>query len=405
MDRRVRARRESLARNGNFALLWVGQFVSQLGDRLAMVALPWLVYRTTGSALSTGVAFALYTLPYVLFGAVGGVLIDRLDKRLVMVASDVARVGLVMLVPLAAERSLAAVYVLSFLIASAAVFFDPCKLAILPDLVPREKLMRANSLLATGENLTEILGYTAAGFTLAYISTTNAFRIDAATFAVSAATLALIRYRAPVRAAAEQAVHSFRHELREGFTFLLHHRGLLTNTVMVVGCVAGLGASYPLAFLLAVNVFDAGTAAFGVFEGMVGLGYLVGSLALAALAHRVPQGRAMVAGLALMGASLALVAAAGGVWVACVPFAILGVANAAALIAIDTYLQNVVPEHLRGRVFGTRFTLTQGVYAAGVLAGGALATVVDVRTLFIVCGLLIAVPALAGLFVREIRDA
>lgn len=399
------ARRASLARNGNFALLWTGQFVSQLGDRLAMVALPWLVYRATGSALSTGIAFALYTLPYVLFGAVAGVLIDRLDKRLVMIASDLARVALVMLVPLAAGRSLWAVYVLSFLIASAAVFFDPSKLAIVPDLVPREKLLRANSLLATGENLTEILGYTVAGFTLAYISTTNAFRIDAATFAVSAASLALIRYRAPVRAVTERTARSFRHELGEGFAFLRHHRGLLTNTIMVVGCVAGLGASYPLAFLLAVDVFDAGTAAFGLFEGMVGLGYLIGSLALAALAQRVPQGRVMVAGLMLMGASLSLVAAAGGVWIACVPFAVLGVANAAALIAIDTYLQNVVPEHLRGRVFGTRFTLTQGVYALGVLAGGALATVADVRVLFIVCGLLIAVPALAGLFVREIRDA
>ena len=163
-----------------------------------MVALPWLVYRATGSALSTGIAFALYTLPYVLFGAVAGVLIDRLDKRLVMIVSDVARVGLVMLVPLAAQTSIVAVYGLSFLIASAAVFFDPCKLAILPDLVPREKLMRANSLLATGENLTEIVGYAVAGFILASISTTSAFRIDAATFAVSAASLALIRYRAPV---------------------------------------------------------------------------------------------------------------------------------------------------------------------------------------------------------------
>jgi DHA3 family macrolide efflux protein-like MFS transporter len=161
-------------------LLWTGQFISQLGDRLAMVALPWLVYKSTGSALSTGVVFALYTLPYVLFGAFAGVLIDRFDKRLVMIASDVARVALVMLVPVAAAWSLPAVYALSFLIASAAVFFDPCKLAILPDLVSRDRLLRANSLLATGENLTEIVGYTLAGLTLAYISTTSAFRIDAA---------------------------------------------------------------------------------------------------------------------------------------------------------------------------------------------------------------------------------
>ena len=68
----------SLTHNRNFWLLWVGQFISQMGDRLAMVAFPWLVYRSTGSALSTGAVLALYTLPYVLFGAFAGVLMDRL---------------------------------------------------------------------------------------------------------------------------------------------------------------------------------------------------------------------------------------------------------------------------------------------------------------------------------------
>ena len=82
-----------------------------------------------------------------------------------------------------------------------------------------------------------------------------------------------------------------------------------------------------------------------------------------------------------------------------------GIANAVALIAVDTYLQEVVPERLRGRVWGTRFTLTQGTYAISVLAGGALAGVFDVRALFIVSGVLIALPAIAGLFVREIREA
>ncbi len=394
-----------LARNGSFLLLWAGQFVSQLGDRLAMVALPWLVYTSTGSALSTGVVFALYTLPYVLFGTVAGVLIDRFDKRRVMILSDLARTGLALLVPVAADVSLPAVYVLSFLISSAAVFFDPCKLAILPDLVSRDRLLRANSLLATGENITEIVGYAAAGFLLAAISTTTAFRVDAVTFAVSAASLALIRYRRPARAAAGKAARSFGRELREGFRFLARHRGLSMNTIMVVGCAAGLAMSQPLAFLFAVRVLDAGTQAFGLFEAVIALGYLVGSLALAALAARAHHGRLMVGGLVVMGASLSLVAAAGGVAVACVPFALLGLANAAALIAIDTYLQEVVPEQLRGRVFGTRFTITQGTYALFVLVGGALATVADVRALLIVSGLLIAVPALAGLFVREVREA
>jgi DHA3 family macrolide efflux protein-like MFS transporter len=396
---------KSLARNSGFLLLWVGQFVSQMGDRLAMVAFPWLVYSSTGSALGTGAVFALYTLPYVLFGAFAGVVIDRFNKRAVMIAADIVRGGLVLLVPFAATRSLAAVYVLSFVVASASVFFDPCKLAILPDLVAKDRLMRANSLLAVGENLTEIVGYALAGFILAYVSTATAFRIDAVTFAVSAAALMLMRYQAPVRAAAEHAASSFWRELREGLSFLRHHHALLMNTLMVVAFVAGLGASYPLTFLLAVNVLDAGTQAFGVFEAVIGIGYLVGSLALATLATRIPKGLAMAVGWTAMGVSLVLVAVTTGVWQACIPFAVLGLANAVALIALDTWLQDVIPENLRGRVFGARFTLTQGTYALSVLVGGALAGVFDVRALLIVAGVLMAIPGIAALFVRDIRNA
>jgi MFS family permease len=126
---------------------------------------------------------------------------------------------------------------------------------------------------------------------------------------------------------------------------------------------------------------------------------------MVALARRIPKGYAITIGFAAMGASLMLVAATTGVWQACVPFAVFGLANAAFLIAVDTYLQQAVPEPLRGRVFGARFTLTQGTYAISVLIGGALAGVFDVRALFIVAGALIAIPAIAGLFVRDIREA
>ena len=87
------------------------------------------------------------------------------------------------------------------------------------------------------------------------------------------------------------------------------------------------------------------------------------------------------------------------------PFAIFGIANAVVLIAVDTYLQQVVPNGMRGRVLGTRFTLTQGTYAVSVLVGGALAGVVDVRILFVVAGAIVAVSALVGLLTREVREA
>ena len=394
----------SLARNRSYLLLLAGQVISQMGDRLAMVAFPWLIYARTGSTLGTGVILALYTLPYVLFGAFAGVLIDRFNKRSVMVIADVLRAGLIALVPIAASWSLPAVYLLSFLMATVSVFFEPTKLTILPEIVAPDRLLRANSLLTTGDNLTEVLGYGLAGAILAALPITTAFRIDAATFLVSALALMLMRYQAPARAA-QRAARSFGRELREGMDYLRHHRGMLANTVMVLGAAAGLGASYPLTFFLAVDVLDGGVKAFGIFEAAIGVGFLLGSITVALVATRLRKGLAMTMGLAIMGAALVTLAVAPTVWLATLPFLIVGLANSVVLIAVDTYVQMVVPKELLGRVWGARFALTQGAYAVSVIAAGALAGVFDVRVLFVAAGVLVAVPGIVALFVRQIRDA
>jgi len=363
------------------------------------------VLRATGSTLETGAVFALYSLPYVLFGAFAGVIVDRFNKRWLMIAVDLVRAVLVLAVPLVATRSMPAVFALSFAIATGGVFFEPAKLAMLPEIVAPGRLLRANSLFATSENLTEILGWAFAGVLLASVSTSVAFRLDALTFGVSAAALLAMRYRAPVRTAAEHAARAFWSELREGFRFLARDRGLRANTIMILVCVAGLGAAYPLTFFFAVKVLGGGAGAFGALEATVGAGFFIGSLALVALASRVRKGRVMIAGLAVMGLCLALVATTGSVVGAAVPFAIFGIANAVVLIAVDTYLQQVVPNGMRGRVLGTRFTLTQGMYAVSVLVGGALAGVIDVRILFVVVGAIVAASGLVGLLTREVRDA
>jgi MFS family permease len=392
-----------LGRNRNYLLLWTGQFVSQMGDRLAMVAFPWLIYSRTGSEVGTGAIFALYTLPYVLFGVFAGVVIDRVNKRRLMVSTDVLRAGLIALVPVAAAWSLPAVYVLSFLTASASVFFEPTKLAILPEIVPRDKLLRANSLLATGDNLTEVLGYGLAGVIVAVFGT-RAFHIDAATFLISAFALLLMRYHAPSRAM-RRVARSLDRDIREGMSYLRRHRGLRANTLMVLAAAVGLGAAWSLTFFLAFQVFDGGPEVFGIFEATIGAGYLAGSIGVAMAATRLPKGVAMSVGLAIMGAAMVTVAVAPTVWLATMPFLIVGVANAVVLIAIDTYVQEVVPQDVLGRVLGARFALTQGTFAVSVLVGGALAGVFEVRALFIVAGVLVAVPGIIALFVHEIRDA
>lgn len=386
-------------------LLWTGQFVSQMGDRLAMVGLPWLVYEGTRSTLGTGLVFALYTLPYVLFGAFGGVAIDRFNKRWLMVAADVARAALIALVPVAAAWSTGLVFALAFLVATAGVLFEPAKLAILPDLVEESRLLRANSFISIAENVTEIVGYSVAGLVLAYIPVKSALNFDAATFVASALALSSMRYSHSHSVMRPAQVQSIVADVKEGIIFLRRHRGLLVNTIMVCASAAGVGAAYPLSFFLSVSVFNEGTKGFGLFAAITGAGFLGGSLVLAAMAERVRKGWAMTLGLLAMGLSLTAVAFTTAIWQACIAFAVFGLANAWALISIDTYLQSVVPEALRGRVFGVRFTLTQGVYALSVLAGGALLAFAGVDSLFVLAGVTISVPAILGVLARDIRNA
>jgi MFS family permease len=125
---------------------------------------------------------------------------------------------------------------------------------------------------------------------------------------------------------------------------------------------------------------------------------------LGVLGKHLRKGLAITIGLMVMGVCYSLPWFLHALPLVLADFAVLGVANAAVLISIDTYVQSVVPDRLRGRVWGVRFTLTQGVYAAGVLVAGALAATVALGPLFGLCGLIVFVPALAGLFVPAVRD-
>jgi MFS family permease len=125
---------------------------------------------------------------------------------------------------------------------------------------------------------------------------------------------------------------------------------------------------------------------------------------MAALGSRVRKGVAMTAGLVIMGGGFTSVAICTSLALVVVPIFVAGAANAAVLVSIDTYFQQTVPESLRGRLWGTRFTITQSVYAASVLGASALAAVFPVAPLFIVAGLITAVPGLVGLFVPRVRN-
>src|SRR5688572_20908454 len=281
-----------LALDGSFVALWTGQLVSALGDRIHQVALAFVVYDATSSAIAVGAIFLVATLPNLLFGPIAGTLVDRWAHREVMIVSDLLRAGLVLLIPLAAVTNLALAYPLVFLVTTVSIFFRPAKGAILPRLVASEDLVAANSALWVGETFADIGGYVIAGLFVALLADQLplAFWIDSVTYVGSALLIASIAVTPAMKASAvmvesvgvamagvagragrlRRTLASVRTELLEGWRFLRREPVLLANTLQATAGQFMLGIFLALTPVYAAEVIDRGVVsdieAYGFLE-------------------------------------------------------------------------------------------------------------------------------------------
>src|SRR5215203_3682963 len=205
---------DHLLKNARFLRLWIGQGTSFLGDAVSMVALVVLVVQVTGSASAVGGALVARLLP-ALASPLAGVLADRLDRRLILVASDLARAGLVV------GLVLATIYVLVFLLGLARTLFNPTVRAAFPSVVGGGDLTRANALITGTFSVSETAGPALGGVLVATVGVDAAFVLDAATYLISAAMLSLIPLPRPER---EEQEAGFGEDLRSGFAYLARSR-------------------------------------------------------------------------------------------------------------------------------------------------------------------------------------
>src|SRR5215218_3056544 len=208
---------DPLLKNARFLRLWIGQGTSFLGDAVSMVALVVLVVQVTGSASAVGGALVARLLP-ALASPLAGVLADRLDRRLILVASDLARAGLV--VGLVFATNLATIYVLVFLLGLARTLFNPTVRAAFPSVVGGGDLTRANALISGTFSVSETAGPALGGVLVATVGVDAAFVLDAATYLISAAMLSLI----PLTRPQMEDDAGFARELKAGFGYLAASR-------------------------------------------------------------------------------------------------------------------------------------------------------------------------------------
>jgi MFS transporter, DHA3 family, macrolide efflux protein len=408
-----------LASDARYSAFWVGQTISTFGDRLNQIALAALVLARTQSALLSGLVLVISMVPNLLLGPIAGTLVDRWDQKRLMVASDLLRALLVVLLPVAVMGPTWTVYPIIFAITTVSLFFRPAKAAVLPRIVSEEDLLAANSALWTGETLAEVGGYPIAGALVAMLGTNVviAFWLDAVTYVVSALLIAGILIPPVVRTVGPRmggVVREFIAELKAGWRFLRDSPPLFQNTVVGVigqvsmGATIALTAYYVLELLghpapVGDEIPGQGPT-MGFLEAAMGVGNLVGGFVVGLLGSRLRKGWMVCAGFILMGLATVLWGLAGSTAIAALATFSVGVANLVWLIPSQTLFGELVPSELMGRVIAIRGSLVYGAMIASGLLSSLLATVVPVGVIFAVLGLLTALAGAVSLFVPTIRD-
>jgi len=393
----------------NFRLFWLAQAISRFGDPITVIALATITYKRTNSALFTALAVVIATVPTAIFGFFAGAIGDALGHRRAMWLADVSRVVLIGAIPmlLANGAPLVVAYVLVFGAALAAAVFNPARIAIIPQLVPLERLGAANAAISATDRTVEILGAVAAGFLVATVEE-NALYLDALTFAVSAALLAVVRADRVVsgRISAQRVVR----DAGDGLRFLMKSPVLRVNTLFSLAAQLALPVSNGLTPVYLVRRFaggnaDFGAALFGVAEAALAAGAVGAGLTLPEYLPRFRKGQMLIAGFGAYGALLILLGLAPSLLPALVIFFLMGAANVVFVVPNITISQEVTPPELRARVFGARIALLNLSWLPIIVLSGALADRFDAGLLIgLAGGVTLATTVIAALFIPAVSN-
>jgi MFS family permease len=384
----------------DFWKFWAGQTISQLGSSFTAFALPLLVYKLTGSAVSLAIGTAAYFLPYLLFGLVIGAWVDRVDRKRMMIAVDLGRAAVIALIPILAYAdalSVGWVYGGAFVIATLTIAFDSGQFAAVPSLVAKEDLVTANGRLQASYAAAAITGPLLAGVLLAVVSVETVFVVDAASFVASGISLALVRTSFNPDEQPERK-HILR-DVQEGLRYVLGHP-VLRNISVMMALINFVSATMFTQLVLFASVeLDASDLQIAVLfaagaAGVVCFGLAAGRLRRKLSFSVAALGAMMLEGLLGIAFGLNNVYAVGLVlWAAMSGLGLFFNINSVSL------RQQIVPSHLLGRVVSIASVLAWSAIPLGALLGGwAIEATDDVALVYAVIGGLTFTIALAFRF-------
>ena len=387
--------------------LWYAQIISVFGDVLALFAvIGTLTFQLDANPQQvTGVQIS-YLLPIALLGVIAGVFIDRWPLKTTMVASDLLRAGLVLLLLLASHlwhfyATLAAISVVSS-------FFGPAQGVAIRSMVPLHGLRSANALIQQVMFGMRIVGPFVAAFLVSTFGYFSCYVVDGASFVGSALLIASVAF-APTATppavpstsspAAPTGLARVWADIRQGTDFIFHHAGLLFVILALAAGMFVLGCFGPLIAIYVREDLGESTKTFGVASALIGVGMLLGVNALGLFAKRTRSDTLVFAGLAGIAVGVGLLAGVPRVWATFLGDGIIGFAVAGIVVPSQTMIQQETPPALMGRVGATTMSMIFTAQLSGLVLSGILAEHLGVRRVFALCaGLLLLLIAVGYLW-------
>jgi len=389
-------------RNRNFALIWTGQLISTMGSALTSIAASILVYRLTDSAMSVGLMLMATAAPSLLVGLFAGVLVDRFNRKTIMMATNLIRTFLVVLIPLLVPQNILWLYLIVMLSSAIGQFFDPAHESVLPEIASEEELAAANSLMAISSFGSTAIGFAASGLIAASANISWAFYLNALSFLISALFIYLLNIK-PLSVDDSTSVSLVIKNLQLGMRQLFGTPILRSLFQAQILTLIAFGLSNALLLPFAMRALNATEFEYGIQEALTSVGFVIASLLVAGVFDRMREG-AWMAG-SFIGMAIANIAYS---FTRSIPLAIIivmisGFFNAPSSIARRLVIQRNTPREMRGRVNSVFFVSRDILFLIGMALAG-FADYIDIRLMYLFSAILLLCGGLLVLVLPGLRQ-
>jgi MFS family permease len=387
----------------NYCLYWLGLVFYVLGHRAEYMTFAWMTWEVSRDPLSLGYLGLAQGVPLVLFQLFGGVLADRIDRLRMLIVTQILTAGtltIAFVLTMSGVVRLEHLLVLAALSNTFRAFDEPSRMALVPQLVERYRLANAIALGSIPWQAGRMIGPSITGILIAAFGGAVGFGLAALASYTALALYSRLRLRGTASAGTGQRVLA---QFVEGLSFVGHN--------FVFSCLIALAlfnSLFAMSYLTLLPIFadayfHAGSTGYGLLNAAHGAGALVGSLTVATIAHRIlRKGTALLVGAACVGGLLIVFSFSPGMGLALLVLVLVGFCNTFYLMQVSTFLQQKVPDHLRGRVMSL-YSLCWNLLPLGGLLAGALAAAADARFAVRFGGAMVAANALLFLASRRLR--